>query len=160
MNPEALPLARSRIGRPDGNDGAFCRRTTYAQPTVHSTVCEPLRRTMQHRAFWRQPTDPVHSGCCQSGSSMQGLGSIAYHSDHGAKVAALGCEKRSRAPGAVDPGSRRCRRYADPPAATLLTGLAGGERLSQFLLQLVCPSYFGRFCATTQELSLREIPRS
>ena len=54
----------------------------------------------------------------------------------------LNVGNRPRAPGAVGPGSRRCRHYADPPAATLLTGLAGGERLSQFLLQLVCPFLF------------------
>jgi hypothetical protein len=59
--------------------------------------------------------------------------------------------------GAVGPGFRHCRRYAKPPAATLLTGLAGGERLSQFLLQLVCPSYFGCFCPKAQELSSREL---
>lgn len=50
--------------------------------------------------------------------------------------------ERTRAPGAVGPGFQRCRRYAKPPAATLLTGLAGGERLSQCLLQLVCPFLF------------------
>ena len=61
--------------------------------------------------------------------------------------------------GAVGPGFRHGRRYAKPPAATLLTGLAGGVLLSQFLLQLVCPPNSGRFCATTQEPSQREIPR-
>jgi hypothetical protein len=34
---------------------------------------------------------------------------------------------RNPSPGAVDPGSRLRRRYADPPAAALLTGLAAGE---------------------------------
>ncbi|KQV79249.1 hypothetical protein ASC90_26375 [Rhizobium sp. Root1220] len=72
-------------------------------------------------------------------SIAAGLDLFASNFDHGRKVAALECEKRPRAPGAVDPGSRRCRRYADPPAAALLAGLAGGERLSQFLLQLVYP---------------------
>ena len=47
--------------------------------------------------------------------------------------------ERPRAPGAVGPGLRLCRRDAKPPAATRLTGLAGGERLSRFPLQLVCP---------------------
>src|SRR3546814_303387 len=41
--------------------------------------------------------------------------------------------------GAVGPGFRLGRRYAKPPAATLLTGLVRDKRLSQFLLQLVCP---------------------
>lgn len=68
-------------------------------------------------------------------------------------------KEQTRAPGAVGPGFRRCRRYANPPAATLLTGLVGGERLSRFPLQLVCPLYSGRFCPTTQELSLRETVR-
>ncbi len=45
--------------------------------------------------------------------------------------------KRTRSPGAVGPGFRRCRRYAKPPAATLLSGLSGGERLPREALQLV-----------------------
>jgi hypothetical protein len=68
--------------------------------------------------------------------------------------------ERTRAPGAVGPGFRLfCRRYAKPPPATLLTGLAGGERLSQFLPQQVCPFDFGHFYSTTQELSPPEISR-
>lgn len=58
-----------------------------------------------------------------------------------ATAAIAGLKADPRAGGCRSRFPAFCRRYAKPPAATLFTGLAGGERLSQFLLQLVCPSF-------------------
>jgi hypothetical protein len=53
-----------------------------------------------------------------------------------------GESKQSHLPGVVGPGFRAARRYANPPAATLLTGQAARERAQDAgcILCLVCSS--------------------
>lgn len=85
-------------------------------------------------------------GCAPTGRSHGAHGSEIRRSGPNVEIwemAAANFEAEPRA-GLSVPVSGPCRRYTKPPAAAHHAGLAAGERLSRFPLQLAC-----RYCFTT-----------
>jgi hypothetical protein len=101
---------------------------------------------MEQRAFIAPTNRPRAWRMLQSVSLRQGLDLFAVNCDHGSKVTALKCEKQPRGPGAGDPGSRRCRRFADPLRQPYRS--CGRRTAFAFSASAGMPiPVFGRFCA-------------